>query len=249
MPAFEFMAKAAGAVIVLVAYALLVRVGEQRWPAELDPRVAPLATATGLVVGVVMFSSVMLALLGTDAFSTAFHGPAPAWHAAGLAIESSVLEEVLVRGVVLRLMWRAFGPVVAFGISALLFGLGHIGNPGATWFTTACITLEAGVMLGAFYALTGRLWVSIGVHAGWNFAQGYVFGARVSGSDFGDALATSLPRADSPDWMTGGAFGPEASLASLTICTAVGAVVLFLAWRSGRFVPRPFMERQSEEKS
>lgn len=50
---------------------------------------------------------------------------------------------------------------------------------GATAFTTACVAIEAGVMLGLFYALTGRLWVSIGVHAGWNFTQGTVFGAAV----------------------------------------------------------------------
>jgi membrane protease YdiL (CAAX protease family) len=37
-------------------------------------------------------------------------------------------------------------------------------------FAVFCISLEAGVMLGAFYALTDRLWVSIGVHIGWNFA-------------------------------------------------------------------------------
>ena len=27
------------------------------------------------------------------------------------------------------------------------------------------------------YALTGRLWVPIGLHLAWNFAQGYIFGA------------------------------------------------------------------------
>jgi hypothetical protein len=98
-----------------------------------------------------------------------------------------------------------------------------------------CIALEAGIMLGAFYALTGRLWVSIGVHIGWNFTQGYVFGAAVSGSDLGPSLATSVASRGHAEWATGAAFGPEASLAALLLCTAVGLSTLFAAWKVGRF--------------
>jgi hypothetical protein len=94
-------------------------------------------------------------------------------------------------------------------------------------------------MLGAFYALTGRLWISIGVHMGWNFTQGYVFGAAVSGSDIGPALARSTASSGRPDWATGGLFGPEASLPALLVCTAVGASVLFVAWKIGRLDPTP----------
>ena len=89
-------------------------------------------------------------------------------------------------------------------------------------------------MLGSFYALTGRLWVSIGVHAGWNFAQGYLFGAKVSGGDFGEAIATSAPLNGRPDWLTGGIFGPEASLPALVICLTVGVAILWLAARGSR---------------
>lgn len=81
-------------------------------------------------------------------------------------------------------------------------------------------------MLGSFYALTGRLWLSIGVHSGWNFTQGFVFGAQVSGGDFGDSIAISSPREDMPGWLTGGAFGSEDSVIAFAVYTAVGAVVL-----------------------
>jgi uncharacterized protein len=184
-----------------------------------------------------MFSVVMAASIATGLYDFSYHGPASAWRGASLALESGILEEVIVRGVVLRLVWRAFGPIVAFVVSGLLFGAGHIANPGATLFTTACVAIEAGVMLGSFYALRGRLWVSIGVHAGWNFTQGYIFGALVSGGDFGASLATSTPRPGLPTWLTGGAFGPEASVPAFAVCSTVGAVVLWLAWRGNR-VPR-----------
>jgi len=140
-----------------------------------------------------------------------------------------------VRGVILRLLWRAFGPLIAFAISAILFGAGHIFNPGATVFAAICVTLEAGVMLGAFYALTGRLWMSIGVHAAWNFAQGYLFGAVVSGSVIGPAVARSVARPGAQGWLTGGMFGPEASLPALLVCVSIGLVTLWLAWKAERF--------------
>lgn len=234
-PVYQFFAKVSGALIVLGAYWLLVRLGERRAPSELALKAAPIDIFIGLATGVAMFAAVMVIMVASGFYDITYHGPAPVWRGAGLAIESGVLEEVIVRGVVLRLVWRAFGPLVAFVASSLLFGVGHIANPGATLFTTACVAIEAGIMLGSFYALTGRVWVSIGVHTGWNFTQGYLFGARVSGGDFGDSIATSTARSDVPNWLTGGAFGPEASLPAFAICTIVGITVLWAAWRQGRF--------------
>jgi membrane protease YdiL (CAAX protease family) len=233
-PAYQLIAHLAGCLIVLAAYTLAVRLGENRTPSELSLKAAPLSLLAGVTMGVMTFSAVMAVMVGLHLYDFTYHGAAPAWRAVGMALESGVVEEVLVRGVILRLAWRAFGPWVALAISAVLFGAGHIGNPGATAFTTACVAIEAGVMLAAFYALTGRLWVSIGFHAAWNFTQGYIFGAAVSGGDFGDAIARSTARRGLADWLTGGAFGPEASLPALTICTAIGVATLWLAWRKGR---------------
>ncbi len=234
-PALQFLVHAAGALVILAAYALLVRFGEAREPTELALRAAPAGLLAGLAIGLLLFSSAMAILIGFGLYDFTYHGPASAWRGTGLAIESGVLEEIIVRGVILRLLWRGFGPWIAFIASAALFGAGHIGNPNATIFTAACIAIEAGIMLGAFYALTGRLWVSIGAHAGWNFTQGYLFGAAVSGSDFGDSVATSTARAEFPNWLTGGAFGPEASLPAFAVCVVAGATVLWLAWKAGRF--------------
>lgn len=234
-PPSQFAAHALGCLIILGSYALLVRLGEDRTPTELSLTAAPFGLLVGLTLGAILFAAVMAIMFAFDLYEFKYLGLAPAWKSASLAIESGVFEEVLVRGIVLRLAWRAFGPWVAFIASALLFGAGHIGNPGATAFTSACVAIEAGIMLAAFYALTGRLWVSIGLHAAWNFTQGYIFGAAVSGGDFGSAMAKSTPASRLPDWLTGGAFGPEASLPALAICVAVSVATLWLAWRAGRF--------------
>ncbi|MBC7519530.1 MAG: CPBP family intramembrane metalloprotease [Sandarakinorhabdus sp.] len=235
----EFLVRLGGAVLALGVYAVLVRVGDGRSAVEIAPAAAPAGLLAGLAIGAVLFAAVMAILVGSGLYDFAWVGPVPAWRAAGLAMEAGVVEELIVRGVILRLLWRGFGPWPAFAASAVLFGAGHIGNPGATFFSAACVAIEAGIMLASFYALTGRLWVSIGVHAGWNFTQGHVFGAAVSGGDFGAAMGRSTARAGHPAWLTGGAFGPEASLPALLVCTAAGVAVLWLARRAGRFGKPP----------
>lgn len=113
-------------------------------------------------------------------------------------------------------------------------------------FAAVCIAIEAGVMLGAFYALTGRLWVSIGFHAAWNFTQGYIFGAAVSGGSLGTSLATSSAVKGKPDWLTGGAFGPEASLPALIVCGSLGMAVIWTAWKARKFGSKPQDTEQTD---
>jgi hypothetical protein len=151
-----------------------------------------------------------------------------------VAIVSGVVEEVLLRGIVFRLLTRAFNVWWALGLSSLLFGLLHLGNDNATLFSALAIALEAGVLLAAFYLWTGRLWASIGAHAAWNFTQGYIFGAPVSGIDTGDGVLDAIPDAGDPVLFTGGAFGPEAALAAVLVVTAAGVLIVWDARRRAR---------------
>ncbi len=233
------LSNSVGALICAGLYALLVWGGEGRRPGELALHAAPVEAIAGLLIGLAMFSTVMAVMAVFGLYDFAWTGAASPVQAIALSIQSGVMEEVLTRAIILRLLWRAFGPWVAFALSAAVFGALHLTNPNATSFAAVCIAVEAGVMLGAFYALTGRLWVSIGVHAAWNFTEGYLFGAPVSGTEFSPAIASSTARADLPVILTGGSFGPEASLPALLVGTAVGAGVLWLAWKSGRFAKTP----------
>jgi membrane protease YdiL (CAAX protease family) len=228
-----FIARCSGPVVALAAYTVLVRLGEARRPAELGLKPAAPQLLVGLIIGTAMFATVMLILAGSGLYKLSYVGWAPAWQPAGAAIEAGIVEELMVRGLMFRLVWRAFGPAAAFLVSAAAFGVGHLGNENATAFAVICIALEAGVMLGAFYALTGRLWVSIGVHIAWNFAQGYLFGAVVSGESLGPSLAVSQAKSGYPEWLTGGPFGPEASLPALIVCSGIGAITLLWAWKVG----------------
>lgn len=233
-PQLAFLANIISGVLAVSVYALLVRFGEDRHPDELAIKPAPVDLTAGLALGAAMFGTVMAILVAFDLYTVDWLGSAPAWRAGGHAIQAALIEETLVRAILFRLLWRAFGPLPAFIVSAAVFGVSHIFNPGATVVSVLCIALEAGIMLGALYALTGRLWVSIGVHAAWNFKQGYVFGAAVSGGEAGPAVAHSVARSGASVLLTGGSFGPEASLPALLVCTSVGVGTLWLAWKRQR---------------
>ena len=99
--------------------------------------------------------------------------------ALGIAAASGYIEEVIFRGVLFRIVEESLGTWLALGTTIALFGLAHLGNPNATLYGAAAIGIEAGMLLGAAYVVTRRLWFAVGVHFGWNFMQAGVFG-RVS---------------------------------------------------------------------
>ncbi|MES2866579.1 MAG: CPBP family intramembrane glutamic endopeptidase, partial [Actinomycetota bacterium] len=131
---------------------------------------------------------------------------------------------------------RRWGTWLALAVSAVLFGLVHLVNPGATVWGAIAIAVEAGLMLAAAYVATGSLWLSIGLHLGWNIATVAIFGTVTSGSESRGAIVTATT--SGPDWLTGGAFGPEASVIAVIVCSAATAVLIRIARRRGRIVSR-----------
>jgi membrane protease YdiL (CAAX protease family) len=225
--------------VSLALYAGVVRLAEDRWPGELALKPAAPDLLVGVAVGVGMMAVVVGALVGLGLYDISGPRPASPLNMINIAIASGFLEELIFRAIVLRLLMRALGVWPALGLSAALFGVLHLSNPNATPVAAAAIAVEAGLMLASFYLLTGRLWVSIGVHAAWNFAQGWIFGARVSGIEMSQSLFVSGPKAGAPDWLSGGAFGPEASVPAMVVGTGVAVVVLHRAWKRGNFRAAP----------
>jgi hypothetical protein len=227
-------------VAALGCYVLTVRLGEGRWAAELAVRPALSGLAVGAILGLLMMAVLMGVLAATGLYDIAVVGATPAWTGISQALQAAVTEELWMRALLLRLLWRAFGPLPAFTVAAVVFAALHLANPGATLLAGATVAVAA-LMFSALYVLTGRLWVPIGLHLAWNFTQGYLFGAAVSGSDLGGSIAVSTARPGAEAWLTGGTFGPEASVFALVLVSAVTAAALRLAKRSGRFAARPHL--------
>jgi CAAX protease family protein len=222
----------------LGCYLLAVGLGEHRWATELAARPALPGLIAGALLGLLMMAVLIGTMVATGLYDITFAGAPAAWKGLGLALQAAVTEELWMRALLFRLLWRAFGPVPAFAIAALVFAALHLANPGANVLAGATVAM-AGLMFCALYALTGQLWVPIGLHLAWNFAQGYLFGAAVSGTDLGGSIAVSTARPSAAIWLTGGTFGPEASEFALILISAATISALVLARRAGRFGAPP----------
>jgi len=214
------------AVLAYGAYALLVRAGEGRDATEIVIRPALREIAAGLAVGVAAMS-VIIAILWLSGAYRISAGDWTDWtHDLREAIGTGLLEELLARLILFRLLMRAFGQAPALLLSAIAFGAAHLGNDGATLFSSLAIAVEAGLMLAAFFIASGRIWLSVGVHAGWNLAQGGIFGAAVSGFPVSGSLLKAVPVEAAPLWLSGGSFGPEASMVAVAVGFSIFLAVM-----------------------
>lgn len=231
----KLAAAVAGSIAIIAIYWLAVRFGERRPAGELRLRYALPDLALGIIIGAAIASAIIAAqwAFGWVAIDARpIDGIALALRD---SIRSGVLEEVVLRLVIFRLLWRSFGIWPAIALAALLFGALHLGNPESSLFAASCLTAGEGIGIG-LYLLTGRIWASIGMHAAWNFTQGWIFGAAVSGTAGIAGGPLSLrPVAGVPDWLSGGGFGPEESLAAMVLSLAASAGFLFRAWQLGSF--------------
>lgn len=167
------------------------------------------------------------------------HAPAAALTLLGPALFSALVvattEELLERRLLFPVFERSLGTWLALGLSAAWFGVSHLGNPHAGPAAALGIALGGGVAYTLAFIATRRVWLSIGLHWGWNSALGPLFGLQVSGLDravFGPAL---LPAG--PALWTGGAFGPEAGLVALLAHVPLHGALLWLIVRQQRSVP------------
>ena len=136
-------------------------------------------------------------------------------------------EELLSRGYYLQNIRDGMGIGWALFLSSAIFALMHLGNPNVTWYSALLGLTLAGTFLAYGWVRTRRLWLPIGVHIGWNFFEGSIFGFPVSGLSV-TGLIQQTPTG--PVAITGGAFGPEAGLILLP-ALALGAGLIWLNTR------------------
>jgi membrane protease YdiL (CAAX protease family) len=136
-------------------------------------------------------------------------------------------EELLFRGYHLQNIRDGMGLGWGLLLSSVIFAVSHLTNPNVTWYSTLLGLIAAGYFLAYGWVRTRQLWLSIGVHVGWNFFEGNIFGFPVSGIKVA-GLIRHTPTG--PTAITGGPFGPEAGLIILP-AMAIGIGLIWLCTR------------------
>src|SRR5260221_1315019 len=198
----------------------------------------------GLSAGAALFSAVVCAayLAGVYRVTGCCSAAQLVKDIFGAAIFAGFMEELLFRGILFRWIEEFGGSWAALLITSALFGLIHIMNPNATWFSSFAIAVEAGLLLGGAYMLTRSLWMPIGLHAAWNFTQGFIFDVPVSGNEERGLVTAKL---SGHVILSGGSFGIEASVIALAVCTAAGSWLVWLAVRRGQVVRPWWVQRRA----
>lgn len=145
----------------------------------------------------------------------------------GLFIIVGLQEEVLSRGYHLQNMAEAMSLQWAMFLSSAIFALLHMSNPFVSIGSILGL-LAAGYFLAFAWWRTGNLWLPIGLHVGWNFFEGAIFGYPVSGLQGFSLIQQTV---QGPELVTGGAFGPEAGLVVFP-AILIGAVIIWRYTRS-----------------
>ncbi|MBW0007691.1 MAG: CPBP family intramembrane metalloprotease [Sphingomonas sp.] len=241
-PATAIIQAAVTLTLTLVTYKLAITRLGKRPRDDLRTAGAVPDLVRGLATGAALFSAVVGVAAAFGVYRVTGRGTVSEILVPVIAtsIMPGFMEEIFFRGILFRWIEEFAGSWAALIVTSALFGIAHILNPGATWFSSFAIAIEAGLLLGSVYMLTRSLWMPIGLHAAWNFIQGPVFGVPVSGGPPNGLLHSAL---EGPTLLTGGAFGLEASLICLTLATTAGLWFLWLALNRGAVV-RPMWSRR-----
>jgi uncharacterized protein len=217
--------------VLITAYLSYVRWVKKRPAFELSLPGALKETGAGFLLGagLISLSIALLAALGNyqlDGINTNI-----TWfrYIAGF-FAVAMLEELIFRAVLFRLIEKSLGSVIAIVLSTALFGLVHLINPNATWLSTVSLTFISLIFVGSF-VMTRRVWLCVGLHWSWNLFQA-LYSVSVSGIETQGVLNGRLI---GPSWLTGGGFGVEASVLTLLLSLLTASCLLYKAHRNGQF--------------
>lgn len=141
----------------------------------------------------------------------------------------STSEEVLVRGILTRVLSDKFGRKVAILLPSIFFGLLHLGNEGVTILSTLN-TILVGIFFAKLLFYKENIMLTSGVHAGWNFSMAMIYGLNVSGfSGFDSLLNFKILNYNSYDEI----YGPEGSI----VVTFIEIISIFIVF---------YLERRKE---
>ncbi len=151
-------------------------------------------------------------------------------------------EEILLRGYFFVSTAACGNVPVAVFVSSGLFAAMHLGNTGVSIIAVLNIFLF-GVFAALYFLRRGSIWGICAIHSIWNFAQGNIFGCRVSGLQISSSVFETV--GNGGVW-SGGAFGPEGGLGTTVVLTVAIFIVTFM---KNKNIDGFYIRKVSESKS
>ena len=148
-----------------------------------------------------------------------------------LFVFAAAAEEILFRGYPLQTLTRAQLAWLGVLLTSVPFAAVHLNNPHAVPGFTFVNTALAGLWLAVAYLRTRSLWLPLGLHWAWNWAQASLLGLPVSGIERIAPAPLLQAMNAGPDWLTGGSYGIEGGAA----CTLALLISILVIWRTKLF--------------
>ena len=206
-------------------YWVFVRLAEKRRVSEISFQ--PVTIGVSGILGAAAIAVPMVGLYVSGVLSVSGFGSSSAWAMIALVIfAAALLEEILFRALLFRIVFKKFGFWIALILPSVLFSALHLFNDHwAGWYGIVSGVL-LGVMWSLVYALTQNVWAAAANHALWNFT---IFASGLPLTGQADWRASAPLQSDyvGADLWTGGASGPEESI---IVIVWVFCIVVTLVW-------------------
>jgi len=223
------------AALCIGAYCAYVRRIERRKPVEMAVTGSLRELVPGLALGLMLAISTLALLSLAGVFRMEGFN---SWTAALKPLPEMVLvavfEEILFRAILFRKTEAAWGSTIALIASAVFFVVAHLPNEGISGMAVL-ITAVAATGFAAAYMLTRRLWLPIGMHFAWNTWFESVVSLPVSGHATHGWTRGML---EGSEWLSGGAYGIEASAATLLTWMLATVALLWRVRQRGQWMVR-----------
>ena len=223
------------ATAVTACYIFLFRAYEKRRIHELSALKAGSNIILGFLTGIILQSLFILFICLFGNFSVVTINPfSTLLSPIAFALAAGFVAEIIIIGVVFRLLEEQTGTVIALIIFVILFAVLHINVKGATPVSVGATAMQAGFLLPAAYVFRRSLWIPVFLHFGWDVAEPGIFGGINPSSSLTQGLLTS--KISGNPLLTGGVNGPQDSLSSLLLCLLAGIIFLLLAKRKNNLI-------------
>lgn len=218
----------------VLSYILFFKKYEKRTVTEFASKGIAKNLIIGISVGFILQSLTILVIYLNGSYSVAAVNPVSfILIPFAIMFTVAIIEEILVRGIIFRILEEKLGSYISLAISSVLFGVFHLANPHGTLLSGICIT-TAGFLFGAAYIYSRSLWLPIALHFAWNFTQSGIFGAITSGNEKTNSLLES--KIQGAEYITGGEFGPEGSIQAIAFCVVATIVFLILIHKENKII-------------